>query len=88
MDARQPVTWALHLVRTYLRKVSLKLWRLLHKCWAWVLCLVIVICFIGIIIPVLGKKYLPPRHLNQPKAPYGFSLVDPRNVPIFPSDVE
>ena len=86
MDARQPVTLAL--VSTYSRKALRKLWRLLRKCWAGVLCLIIVIFFIGIIVPVLGKKYLPPRHLNQPKAPYGFSLVDSQNVPIFPSDVE
>lgn len=87
MDARQPVTWAL--VSTYLCKVLWKLWRLLHKCWVWVLCVVVVVIFfIGIIIPALGNKYISPRHLKQPKAPYGFSLVDPQNVPIFPSDVE
>ena len=85
MDARQPV-WAL--VSTYSREASRKLWRLLYKCRAWILCLVVLIFFIEIIIPVLGNKYLPPRHLNQPKAPYGFSLVDSQNVPIFPSDVE
>ena len=86
MDARHPATGAL--VRAYLRQVSRKLWRLLYKCRAWIVSLVFLICFIGIIIPVLGNKYLPARHLNQPKAPYGFSLVDPKNVPIFPSDVE
>ena len=85
MDARQPITWAL--VRTYLRNGLWKILRLLPRYWAWVLCLVVVI-FFEIIIPILGNKYLPPRHLNQPKAPYGFSLVDPQNVPIFPSEVE
>lgn len=86
MDARPRLTWAL--VRTYLNQRLWKLWSLLRRCWPWIWRLAVVVFLIDLIIPVIGNKYLPPRAGNQPKAPYGLSLVDPQPDAIFPPAVE
>ena len=90
MDARPPVTWAL--IKTYLIQRLWKIWSIFPRSWAciWRLAvgLAVALLLLDMIIPTIGNKYVPPRHLNQPKAPYGLSLVESQADRIFIPAVE
>ena len=86
MDARPRITW--NDVRAYLFQRLWKLWSLFRRYCVWVLYVAVGIFLIDLVLPTIGNKYLPPRSLHQPKAPYGLSLVDPQSNTIFPPAVE